>query len=954
MDRKRKEHEKAFPGFSEKNESPKERKRKARKKKELIRKTAAEKKRKEQKEFLRLQNEIPVWPETEGKKKQGKTGPREDRKITKDDWVENFIQAVEEDLNNSSSTEEVVHIPNLQPAGFAPIDIQNTSIEESEDSEEIITLHQPEMPTDDLPVGIHYIEIEDEDSLPDIIDFPTEDLVVTDYPEEIKPPSKKPKTDLTPEQQKTKDLFKIVAKTTTPLGDRAQTELHNNNNLDNRTKVDEDKGKEEAGEPEEAQQFETIPMIDQEQRGSKRSADREPMPDLEPSQHEIIAPYQLDFKEVQYEHVVYVSTEFVGQGFVKDKYAVTLNGKKRYVYLNRKEGNPKANIINNQIIPILPNADFGVVLPQPETVDYINVPGTRGGASIKRFKGNKLFITYKYCQKSPEEILQNLRRTYGDAIEIIVTREVHANGQYHIHVLIQWPVNKPRDINVHLSLDKFGYSPDELKNTDTKGYYKGTGDWDRTAAYILKEFNGRMTDKNISYYSARGNSLQTWWNTNGKNMSEKSKKKGQGNWGQVMHALQNGTKTAAELLNDPKLGPIVGLKYKSVQNIEKKLRENKRPDMSWKKFKFKATDPKNVSMIKLWLNANIRVERVHRQPQLLLRGKANTGKSWIVDHFLPSKGLNIYHMGDESFQDPFKQDEIDLIHFSELCEKQVTREQFLRMLAGDTYKLAIKNEFTVTVTRNIPIIMTTNLTIEEIIKTFRFAGEQVNAFLGRINVIDIESNLPENAFPVPGKKRHYFFNEENKTIPKAVSENYNPYLPAEFVPKDDEVEVLGETVKSIYQQIDDMERKKETVINLEEGFTTPRNFDDIAFEQEQTGYLGKIIQAGGNPIPTRIQALALNDEDWDHADWNTLETLPSQMVLNAFEMETKEQEKIDVESEEEEHPKTSQKYTPLYLGDRRNIEEETYGLPEYKSNFKMPKIQEYEEDEEEEASSQNY
>lgn len=316
-----------------------------------------------------------------------------------------------------------------------------------------------------------------------------------------------------------------------------------------------------------------------------------------------------------------------------------------------------------------------------------------------RLEGKNLYLTFPQCAVTKEQALERLKKMdNGDLWKfIIVGAEKHKDGNPHLHIVLQgWQRYRSRHVNC------FDFVGGKHGNYQT----------------------ARNLRKVIGYCTKDGDYI-----ADGINVEEfiKSQKGNAGVWATVAQQVIDGVP-----LRQLEKGFFMQHKRK-VQDYANfmaldKLRNDKLP---WYGINVENLQGANYE-IGQWLNANIKVNRVFKQPQLYIFGPKNMGKSTLVDNL--GKYLSIYRIPPgEDFYDLYEDKMYDLAVIDEFKgQKQV---QWLNeWLQGSPMCVRQKGTQTMKM-QNIPTIILSNFPLKSCFPGFM--ADRMDTLECRLDMVEV-------------------------------------------------------------------------------------------------------------------------------------------------------------------------------------------------------------------------
>lgn len=299
-------------------------------------------------------------------------------------------------------------------------------------------------------------------------------------------------------------------------------------------------------------------------------------------------------------------------------------------------------------------------------------------------------VTFPQCPTSKEEVIRNLSKTpnplsTSQKIQYAeVAQESHKDGGKHLHVFILF--SNPVNVKSHSFFNPLSYK--NLARLTYQGNIKGVDSLPGTLDYIRKEDNSPLVFGSLPHYAVasidayhkRGRTPIETEDPEPRNKKAKQASKSDG----IALAIKGG----ATMRDVDEMSPgflLQNLKrvreYMNFVNLSKTRDRLK----AFGGIRYTGDHPQSIVICR-WLNQNLLEKRIHKQKQLYLWGRANSGKTSVVLNLM--EHISVYWM---PFNDPYctsyDDDAYDLVVFDEFrgpnkFKSQPFINQFLEGVSG--------------------------------------------------------------------------------------------------------------------------------------------------------------------------------------------------------------------------------------------------------------------------------
>lgn len=359
----------------------------------------------------------------------------------------------------------------------------------------------------------------------------------------------------------------------------------------------------------------------------------------------------------------------------------------------------------------------------PSTPQIIQIPSSTSSASQPKkpfqLQSKKVFLTYSQCDYPPERLFENLKQRFPDAgNNILVAREQHEDGNYHLHCLIDLKEKlKTRRVNF------FDDLVDPPKHPNIQSRIKSKP---KTIAYIVKGGDPSLIFSNFDYQK----------------FLKLSKDKKATKSIQIAQLVAEG-KTLDEIDDEhPDYVLLHGrilreyIVFRSLKERRQAFQENQlRKLVVW-------PAPEHLTSwndrIAVWLSNNIRQPRVHRQKQLWISAPPSAGKTSLITWLESTFGLSVYFWPrDEKWFDGYSDGAYDLIVLDEFrSQKKIT--ELNPILSGDPTPLSRRSAPPLVKRDILPVIILSNFTPEECFH--KVHQSQLDPLIDRLIVVQVPAN----------------------------------------------------------------------------------------------------------------------------------------------------------------------------------------------------------------------
>jgi len=340
-------------------------------------------------------------------------------------------------------------------------------------------------------------------------------------------------------------------------------------------------------------------------------------------------------------------------------------------------------------------------------------------ASTFRFASKSLFLTFPQCDFPLDDFVNNLNKTFPTLIEKgVACQERHQDGNSHLHcALIFTKTFQTRQIRFFDGL----VSPPKHPNINSK--FKGGAP--AAFKYCMKEGNYRPLP------SANEFDLETFMDLSASKKSTKA--------ALIVSEIQTG----ATLNQIDDLFPDYLLLHLSSVERYSNFVELKKKQEAYAMTRGIPILVKSAighitswnTQIATWLQTNLRMNRVHRQKQMWIKGPPECGKTHLIMWLETTFNLSIYYWPKgEDWWDGYRDNSYDLIVLDEYrAQKKIT--DLNPILSGDPVPLSRRNAPAYVKRHMLPVLILSNFTPAECYSLV--SHSQLAPLLSRLEVVEI-------------------------------------------------------------------------------------------------------------------------------------------------------------------------------------------------------------------------
>lgn len=320
-----------------------------------------------------------------------------------------------------------------------------------------------------------------------------------------------------------------------------------------------------------------------------------------------------------------------------------------------------------------------------------------------RLQAENIFLTYPQCETTPAVCLSRIAARFPAAIFIVVGREKHKDGNWHLHAAFSL-VDKVNYQNSHWA-DEFG---------GKHGKFEGARNMPKCVGYCVKDglFVASGIDP-IEYVRAAKLKQSTVSATIALRLTsgESIRDVNEDTPGYVLLHL-------VQLQRYQEWGRLTLVEIKTWNGVYLDV----------------AVVPHNGVLVQAWLNANIRKTREHKQEQLWLWSRhSNMGKTTMLN--LLSERLRIFYIPTESNWDNYEDNRYDLMVADDFAGSQPLAHMNL-LLEGSPFCMKQRYQSTVKKDR-LPVIICSNYPPRECYS--RLSPVRISNLETRLLVIELTS-----------------------------------------------------------------------------------------------------------------------------------------------------------------------------------------------------------------------
>ncbi len=361
---------------------------------------------------------------------------------------------------------------------------------------------------------------------------------------------------------------------------------------------------------------------------------------------------------------------------------------------------PSRNILSNSFDTLNHNLELGINSSEA-------LIAGKPAPKRSRTQGVKFFLTYPQCDCSPQLALTRVLFKYPNLKWVVATRENHADGSPHLHLL----VILAKRIR-YTSSTKWDFV------TGKHGNYQLARNVEKVLRYVTKGNN----------YVSHGINVESYLK------SKQSKKGLTFEW----LALQMREGKSIEELDEER--PAIVLEnLRKIQDYAQFLKRKKRKVsglnlIPWTPIDVLTLLPDFRTMGN-WINKNLGSPRIFKQRQLWIYGATNLGKTSLVMHLM--KFFRIYYVPlDTNNLDDYEDDEYDLIVFDEYKgQKSITWMN--AFVQGNHFPIHRRYHSTLKI-KNLPVIVLSNYCIEEAYSKVNLINPyRLDSLRARFQVIEV-------------------------------------------------------------------------------------------------------------------------------------------------------------------------------------------------------------------------
>jgi len=333
-------------------------------------------------------------------------------------------------------------------------------------------------------------------------------------------------------------------------------------------------------------------------------------------------------------------------------------------------------------------------------------PAPTDSAGRFRLQAKGFFLTFPQWNCAKEVVLENIRAHFADDLAwAVVARELHQDGNPHLHVLIFLK----KKLHVRQS-NYFDFVARTLTGETKHGNYQSMRNQRESLVYVCKTDESPVS-----------------WGINPQ--ATIAKKNGRAAF--IAAQVVSGASTSELIKEDP---GFMLLNLGKVKAFQEEMRRDKmsehRSDAQYS-FHLETGGVEALAIVS-WLNINIREERQFKKKQLYLWGPPNVGKTTLVNYL--STFLSVYWAPiDGGNLDDFEDNRFDVVVFDEFHgqHKMTWMNYFLQ---GGNMNIHRRYQSTIK-TINVPCIILSNKSPQEAYS--KVDSAHLESFLTRLTVVNI-------------------------------------------------------------------------------------------------------------------------------------------------------------------------------------------------------------------------
>jgi len=308
--------------------------------------------------------------------------------------------------------------------------------------------------------------------------------------------------------------------------------------------------------------------------------------------------------------------------------------------------------------------------------------------TFKTFNINRkrFFLTYSQCPISKPILEAHLLKLIQNYNYIMIAREQHKDGNYHLHVIID--LKKEKNIKnsrfFDIKHEDVNYHPNILPVRNIKysiGYLRKSDKSPTIVGEIPKEIeDGSVKKSKVS--------------------------------DEIAKRVMDGDTIQSVIEDYPGFGL---LNLNKLQNLKTyvKSREIGQSILPWRSVGYRGNSERTGDIVK-WINENIGVSRKFKQQQIYIHGETNTRKTSLVQ-FLAQR-CRIYYAPHEPYFDGYEDDSFDIAVFDEFTGSNRDFPALNMFLDGSQCSLKARyyNRFK---QKNIACVILSNYSVNELTRS---------------------------------------------------------------------------------------------------------------------------------------------------------------------------------------------------------------------------------------------